>query len=314
MNVWNFCMLLSIFIWSLLFKLEVFAILLIITAFYFFMTFLKQRNCFLDLTQKIWMTAFDEPGDPTLYASIEIDLTNVDSFIELYNETGPETKLTYSHFGLLSIARCLRESHLASKLSFDAYSIDKHVDLGLIVDVEGSNISALVMNHCDSKSLADISSFINTKIKMAKTNKIKQINFQNKIMGYFPSYISKMVMQIGLFMLSDVGIKLYPLTPKQSPRLHGAVSNITAYKIHDAYTALTAIAKLELIAVMGSPVVRPLVVGGDILPRKTMIIDLTIDSRYINVEKCALLTPQIKEYWENPSHYQYLLKQNFNKI
>jgi len=286
----------------------------LIACFYFFMAFLKQKECFTGLAQKIWMTAFDESGDPTLYASIEIDLTNVDNFISEYNQMHPETKLTYSHFGLMSIARSLRECKLASKISFDAYSLDRHVDLGLIVDVEGANVTALVMNHCDSKSLPDIASFINKKIKMAKTHKIKQINFQNKIMGFFPSYISKMVMQIGLFMLSDVGIKLYPLTPKQSPRLNAAVSNVSAYKIHDAYSALTAITKLEIIAVMGSPVVRPLVVDGKIQPRKTMIIDLTIDARYINVQQCAILAPRIKECWENSVHYQHLVKHRVNKI
>jgi pyruvate/2-oxoglutarate dehydrogenase complex dihydrolipoamide acyltransferase (E2) component len=303
-------LLLSIFIWSLLFKIEVFIIFLLIAAFYFLMAFWRQNEHFNSLTQKIRMTAFDESGDPTLYASVEIDLTNADAFLNEYNQRSPETKLTYSHFGLMGLSRALSESKLASKLSFDAFSIDNHVDLGLIVDVEGENITALVMNKCDSRSLPEIASFINTKIKLAKSRKIKQINFQNKIINFFPSYVSKVIMQIGIFILSDVGIKLHSLAPKQSPRLHAAVSNISAFNIHDAYSALTAIAKLEIIAVMGAPVMRPVVVDGKIEPRKTMTIDLTVDARYINVEQCAVLIPRIKECWENPSIYEHLLKNN----
>jgi len=307
MSIWYFSMIFAIAIWSLLFNIKVFAILLVVCAFYFGCAIYYQVRYPNSIDQKIRLLAFDDSGDPTLYLSIDIDLTNVDSFLKSYNENRASEKLTYSHFGVSSLAKSLSALDLNGKIAFGAYSSDNRVDMGLLVDVNGSNLNVLLMNDCDKKSLPEICSFFNNKIKLAKLQKIKQINAQNKLMSFLPSYVSKIIMSFGLFILSDLGWHLYPLTPKQSPRIHAAVSNISVSSIHHVYTALAAITKLEVIAVLAAPLVKPLVVDGKIEMRRTMTIDLTIDARFINVEQSAALASKIKQYWEDPSNFIHLL-------
>jgi hypothetical protein len=308
MSIWYTGMIIATVVWSLLFKIQVFGIFLAICIVYFaYATFYQIQYPNL-IDQKIRMSAFDDSGDPTLYASVEIDLTNVDDFLKCYNENRTTEKLTYSHFGVSSIAKSLSALQLGSKMAFGAHSCDNHVDAGLLVDINGSNLSVLLMNDCDRKSIPEICTFFNNKIKLAKSGKIRQINAQNKLMAYFPSYVSKFIMSFGLFIISDLGIHLYPLTPKQSPRIHCAISNISVSNIHHVYTALAAITKLEVIAVLAAPLYKPLVVDGKIEMRRTMTIDLTIDARFINIEQCAILVPKIKEYWEDTSNYSHLIE------
>jgi len=307
MSIWYFGLIFATAIWSLLFNLELLAIFIAVCLIYFAFAFYYQVRYPNSIDQKLRVTTFDDSGDPTLYLSIDIDLTNVDAFLKSYNENRASEKLTYSHFGVDSLAKSLAALQLNGKMSFGSYQSDSRVDMGLLVDINGTNLSVLLMNECDKKSLPEICNFFNNKIKLAKSQKIKQINAQNNLMSFMPSYVSKVIMSFGLFLLADLAWYLPPITPKQSPRIHGAVSNISVSDIHNVYTALAAITKLEVIAVLLAPQIRPVVVDGKIEMRRTMIITLTIDARFINIEQSAMLSAMIKNYWEDPSTYVHLL-------
>lgn len=119
MNVVTFCLLIATFIWSIVVEHAVLGIFVTILAVYLGLSMYSQRRSLTSLNRKLQISAYNEPGDPSCFAKIPIDLEAADKFLAKYNAENPDEKLSYTTIALKAIGEGLSGSRkINGKLCF----------------------------------------------------------------------------------------------------------------------------------------------------------------------------------------------------
>ena len=309
MSIWTVAFFLALLIWSILYQQLIFLIYTVILAIYLAVGALKRGSTPVDPVQKLKAVTSNAPGQPNMLVSVEIDLENADNYLKEYNSRNPPFKVTYTHISVASLGVAFDKSQKAGKLAFGEFFPAKSVELVVIVDVEGKDIGALVAKDTQNKTPPEMAAFLNGKIKLMKANKMKAFNMQNKILGLFPSFLLKILLRIGVFMLYDLELTIPYLASNKNSASFGAVSNITESHITHVHSALVSFTKVEVIMVISAPQLRPVVHEGEIQVRKMNTINMTFDSRFVDIFDACELVDHVKDYWENKERFDELLKQ-----
>jgi len=304
MNYLSFSLLLSTFVWSIIYNHSLLAIYLIVFGLYFLANIYLTIRYPGTLRSKIRIATWNDSGDPTVWGRVEIDMTLIDAFLENYNSKHSHDKLTYTvifakAFGKgLSVAR-----HLAGKIAFGNFIPSDSVDLSVLCDVEGSNLANILVEGCDRYSLTELNKQIKSKVKALKLGKDKDFNNQVKTGDFTPSFLVGLILTVTSWICYDLGLPFPPLRMKENNYGTGILTNVTAFNVEDCFAPHVPFLKTIAVAVMNTPQQKPIVVDGKIVIRRVMNLNIAYDHRFADGSDCVKMLKAIEAVFKNPTDY-----------
>lgn len=127
------------------------------------------------MRKKISLTAFEDPGDPSVYVKIPVNCDKVDSFLKNYNNKNPNKKLSYTIIGIKSIGEIMKKS-FSNKIAFGQL-VPIKPKLAVLVDVDGKNLANLMIENFEKQTLPEIKEQLKGKISKFKNKKDKDFNY-----------------------------------------------------------------------------------------------------------------------------------------
>ena len=304
MNVWAFGLLLSIFIWSLLYAQSLVVIYLIVLGLYTAMNFYYQQWSLNTFRRKVQIATWNDSGDPSVFGRIEVDMTKIDAFMEKHNAENPDSKLTYTVIFARALGHGLGSSEkLCGKICFGQFIPQASVDISVLVDIQGQNLANVVLTGCNTNTFTELNNQLRNAVKDTKSGNNREFNKQMNTMAYLPSFVIQAVLRVTSWLCYDLGLDIPLLKAKKHHYGFGILTNVTAFNVYDASAPLVPFTKSVVVALMNTPKERPIVVNGQIEIRKVMNFNLTYDHRFGDGVDAVKMLQAVTNVCENPENY-----------
>lgn len=254
--------------------------------------------------RKLQIATWNEGGDPSIFTRLEIDMTNIDAFLDNYNEANSENKMSYTVIFAKAIGLALASTKKScGKISFGQFIPAKSVDISVLVDIQGENLANFVLKGCEEASLRDLMVQSKEQIKMLKTHKNQDFNLQVKMFGLIPTFILQKIIELSSACVYNLGIPLPCLKIKKDNFGYAILTNVSGFNVHDSFGPLVPFMKTVVTAMMNTPVLKPVVVNNKIEIRKIMNFNITTDHRFIDGSDSVKIFAKFFEVVSNPASY-----------
>ena len=178
MNFLTFSMMASILAYHFSHNFQFFLIWGAMIVFYF-MSNRSINKKFPSSAHQIWKNiSFHDGGQPGIFSREEFDLTDVEIFLDKWNNEHPNEKITLSHLMVKGMASVLSYTKRnCGVITFGHFIPRESVDIGLLVDIDGKNLGNVKIKDANSCSLREISAQLKQTVSKMKKGKdlVRQI-------------------------------------------------------------------------------------------------------------------------------------------
>lgn len=304
MNFFGFGLIFSIWIWQALNNWTFFIFWFTIVGVYLYKNLQYNKKWPNSAYQKWRLSCFKDGGDPCVYSKEEVDITNIEKFIEDFNQKNPNDKITMTHVvarGLGACLSCTGRNH--GLVQYGHFTPVESVDISVLVDIGGNNLGAVVVKNCQKATLQEISQQLKGSISKLKTGKDEKFNEQVKILSNIPSSITQLISRFVSFLAYDLGLDVPAFKLEKVPFGMCILTNVSGMNIEDSTPPLVPFMKPVCVTVMNKPVFKPVVIDGKIEIRKIMNLNCSFDHRFADGCDAAKMFAAMRVVFNNPENY-----------
>jgi pyruvate/2-oxoglutarate dehydrogenase complex dihydrolipoamide acyltransferase (E2) component len=250
--------------------------------------------------RKVAATIYRKPVDSKVLGNAEVDVTELEEFINLKRRQG--IKITLTHIFILIVARALKYEvpELNTFIRRGKVVMRDHVDAMVSVLVEDMGMSSVKISDADTLNLTGLADVMNEKIKELRTGKeskaMRMKGFLATIPWPFRIWIFKLVRRITM----DWGIDIPGLGLSGESFGSFVVTNIGSIGLDMGYPALFPTSNVAIVFVMGGVSKKPVVVNDEIVIRRMMSIGAALDHRIVDAIHGGRLFKYIRQVVRNP--------------
>ena len=257
-------------------------------------------NDFNTAWRKTASTIYQKPNDSKIFGSVEVDITELETYIQQQRKAG--VKITLTHFFLLATARALRD---------EVPEFNTYVKRGTIVPFPSidATVSVLMANgemgsvkiqHIDKHTLATLAEALRQAIQEAQKGddkSKKQKEMLARIPWPFRDYVYRLIRYVTVrlgWTIPSLGL---------SANNFGAffLSNIGSIGLDMGYPALFPSANVSFVLILGGVSQKPWVVNGQVVPRTILSLGAALDHRVVDASHGGKLFKYLKKMITNPS-------------
>ena len=296
MNILVNGVILSLYIWSILYNRYLLITYIIVLCCYFVIAYIKSKKALKLTRRKIQIATWNDTGNPTCFAELKLSLENTDEYITEFNKKNPKTPINYSHCVLKSVARAIEINN--GKICFGNYIKEESVNLCLILDMKDDKFEYIIVENCNKLSMLDIAKQVHFKIKH---NDKKSFFFNmNKIdfFKYIPTWIVQCYLILFSYISYDLNISIPFLGLKKNHFGFGLVINTEPYKIDNIFFPLSYLTKSLVVATINSPKLVAVVREGKVVSENKVNLNITYDHRFADGSDCFKMVRKLHETWD----------------
>jgi pyruvate/2-oxoglutarate dehydrogenase complex dihydrolipoamide acyltransferase (E2) component len=250
--------------------------------------------------RKVASTIYRKPVDSKIFGSVEIDVTDLEEFVNRKRNEG--LKITLTHVFILIVARALRYEVPELNTFIRRGNVVKrdHVDAMISVLIEDRELSSVKIEDADNMSLRELADIMQEKIKKSRDgneNKTMRMKgFLATIPWPFRVWIFRFIKRITI----DWGLKIPALGLSGESFGSFVISNIGSIGLDMGYPALFPTSNVAIVFVMGGVSKKPVVVDDQVVIRRIMSLGAALDHRVVDAVHGGKLFKYIKQAIKNP--------------
>ena len=301
MHIFKFTAFASVFVYALLIDWTLLMIQLAILAVYYVFSWIISKKHFTSIRKKTSLATWNSPGDPSVFNNLEVDASLLDAFIEKYNSSNPDSKISYTHIGLKAMGYALKSvKNLNSTIAFGNFVPIDDIDISCLVDVGGVNLATMVVKKCDKSSVSEIKTQMNGKVAAYKKKKDGDFNKQMSIINSFHSSIVGFLLEVSSFVSYAIGREIKVLRIKKNSFGTALFTNVSSMEIYNSFAPLVPFTKAMCVVLMCKPRMRAMVdENGSFVAKKIMNINVTFDHRYCDGVHASVIIKNMYYFFKN---------------
>ena len=251
--------------------------------------------------RRVASSIYRRPVDSKIFGSVEMDVTDLESYITGLRKKG--VKVTLTHFFTLAVARALREEvpELNCYIRRGSVIRRKSIDAMVSVLLNGSEMSSVRVNNADSLTLAESAIVINDQVKETRSGKedrtMRSKGFIAAIPWPFRGWIFNMIRRITL----GWGLSIPSLGLSANNFGSFVISNIGSIGLDTGYPALFPTSNVSFVMILGGVSKKPVVVDDQVVVRRVITLSTAIDHRVVDAWHGGVLFRYLKRVVANPS-------------
>jgi len=250
--------------------------------------------------RKVASSIYRRPTDSKIFGSVEIDITDLETFIAEKRKSG--VKATLTHVFILAAARALKQEvpEMNTYIKRGNVVMRKHIDVIVSVLLRDSKMGSVLIKDADMLTLQDLIKVMKDEInKSRKGEENKTMQMKDKLAripwplrGWVYRGIKTVTMDWG-FSFPSLGL---------SANSFGSfiVSNIGSLGLDMGYPALFPSSNVSFVLILGGVNRKPAVVDEQIVPRTILSLGAALDHRVVDASHGGLLFSYLKKVVKNP--------------
>jgi pyruvate/2-oxoglutarate dehydrogenase complex dihydrolipoamide acyltransferase (E2) component len=240
--------------------------------------------------RKIAMGTWNTVGDPSVYASLEIEMTAANRFMaELSEASG--IKITPSHLVGKVVAQVLEaRPEINGMIRFSRIYLREQVDIFYQVNVPGggdhvsqADLSGTVVRRAEKLSVVEIAQALRAKVEEIRQGRDREITAAKNMMRLVPWWLIKTVLNLTSFLTYTLNLNLGWAGIPKDPFGSVMITNVGSLGGNmEAWAPLVPYSRVPLLLTVGPVLDRPWVVDGRVEVRPVMKIGVTFDHRFMD--------------------------------
>ncbi|MGB5696488.1 MAG: 2-oxo acid dehydrogenase subunit E2 [Polyangiales bacterium] len=256
--------------------------------------------------------AWSPPDDPTIYGTIDLDMTEALAFLPKESERAGE-HLTVTHLVTKAIADTLGAHPECNCVIRRGRIFERDdVDISVLVAVppgdagheQEADLSEALVRRADRKSIAEIAKEIREGARKVRKHEDPLLERTKKLFDLMPPAVMGPMLRLVARLQYDFNLDLSAVGIPNDPFGSAIVTSVGVLGISEAFPPLLTFTRVPAILAVGAVEQKPGVRDGQVVVVPTMRIAATFDHRVIDGFQGGKLAKTFKEIMQDPgAHY-----------
>jgi pyruvate dehydrogenase E2 component (dihydrolipoamide acetyltransferase) len=259
---------------------------------------MKDASSFRRIAAGMW----HHPNDPTIYGSMDVDVTNTLRFIERFRQERG-VRLSVTHIVTRAVAHAFaRHPDLNAKVRlWGRLEQRDSVDLFVSVSTEGGrDLSGARVERAEALSLEEIVAEVSHRARSVREGDDKDYARSRDLFRRLPWWLARPALRCTDFLTNELHLHLPSLGMPRDAFGTAIVTNVGMFGVDTAFAPFMPVARCPMILLVTEVRQRPWVVGDTVVPRPVLRLCGTFDHRVIDGYHAGLLAKEIRALVENP--------------
>ncbi|MCC6722536.1 MAG: 2-oxo acid dehydrogenase subunit E2 [Bacteroidia bacterium] len=244
-------------------------------------------------------TIYKKSVDSKLFGSVEIDITDLEKFIDQKRKTG--LKVTLTHIIFLATAKAVKEiPQLNTYVKRGKICPQNSIDGTISVLLKNGEMGSVRIENANELNLSEVVEISRKKIKSARKGIENKTMKLKSAFSFVPWPLNKWIAEILRNLVTNWGLSIPKLGISSNTFGSFFLTNIGSVGLNVGYPALMPYANVSFVLVMGGCSIKPWVVNGEIVPRKILNMSAALDHRVVDASHAGKLFSYLKHAINNP--------------
>ena len=254
--------------------------------------------------RRIALHTWPAPRDPTVYSTLQIDMTQGLRFLERVRaESG--THVTVTHLVAKAIGNALgrypeTNAIIRGRWIYQRESVDVFVQVSTD---DGEDLSGTKVTRVDEKSLVEVARELQQRAERIRAHRDPELETTKRMLDGLPHWLLGWMLKLTEFATHGLGLNLSRFGIKPDPFGTAMVSNVGTFGIDWALAPLVPFSRCPIVLLVGTVQPRPLVVAGEVVARPVLIVGTTFDHRLLDGAQAGRLAKVVTEILSDPEKY-----------
>ncbi len=253
--------------------------------------------------RKIAVNAWDQPNYSTIYSRVELGLENVNRYLKDYN-SAHLTQVTLTDFVGKVCGKILEENNLlnCSVVGREIYE-RKNIDVFFHIsfnDRHGENLTGLVIEKINIKTLKEISREIKRKVIAVQRGTDSNFNSIKKSLDWIPELFIPAVLKLLTFFQYRLNLWSKFLGTSRDSFGSIMVSNVGTFDVEEAFVPFANFTHTFAICSIGKPQKKATVSENQIVIQEMVTLCWTLDHRIVDGSSAGKMLQSLKNYFHHP--------------
>ncbi|MCR4316419.1 MAG: 2-oxo acid dehydrogenase subunit E2 [Planctomycetes bacterium] len=265
-----------------------------------------RRHKNLSSWRQIALHAWDEPGDPSVYGFVELDVKEAQDYIKMLRETTGE-KVTLTHLVAKAIGYGLSQMPEVNGMVIRRkIFLREKISVLAMVDIAkgGSDLSGAKIDEVDKLSVSGIAQGLRQRAEKIKALEDEDLAKTKGILNRVPNFMIGTILKLTTWLQYSLGFDLSWMGLKPDPYGSAWLTNVANFGMPAGLAPLIRFSKTPLVLCMGEVRDKPWVVeeNGEkrVAIRPVLTLGGTFDHRMMDGVQCGKLAACIFKVIEHP--------------
>lgn len=248
---------------------------------------------------------YHKPKDSKIYGAVEIDVTELESYVSKKRREG--LKITLTHIFTLAVARAIKNEVPELNCYFKRGNIVQRdqVDAMVSVLVKDIEMSSVRINNVDQLNLTELAEKLSKGIKEIRTGlESDTMQMKNKL-ARIPWPLRHWIINIIKWLTVHLGISMPSVGLNSDNFGSFVITNIGSLGLDTGYPSLFPISNVAMVFVLGGVSKKPVVINDKIEIRRIINLSATLDHRLVDGIHGGKLFKVLKEFARNPEKLEH---------
>lgn len=253
--------------------------------------------------RRLALATWSPPDNPTVYGTIEVDMTDSLALIERMREADG-THVTVTHLVAKALALGLRDYPDGNGLIIGRrlYTRDEVDIFCQVASEDGRDLSGVKLCSVDRMPLRDIAQQLNSRVAQVRARKDREVEKSKATLARIPDWLLGPAMRTVSYLTYDLGLDLSRFGVAYDQFGSAMVTSIGLVDagLGMALAPLVPFSRVPIVVLVNNIQRRPAVVGDQILIRPMLTLGCTFDHRFIDGVTGARIAASLRRALTHP--------------
>lgn len=253
--------------------------------------------------RRLAMVTWSPPDNPTVYGTIEVDMTESLALIKRMRES-EGVHVTVTHLVAKALALGLRDYPHGNGLVIGRrlYQRDEVDIFCQVASEDGQDLSGVKLKSVDRMSLKEIAEQLNARVAQVRARKDREVEKSKATLSKIPDWLLGPAMKALSYLTYDLGLDLSRFGVAYDQFGSAMVTSIGSIDagLGLALAPLVPFSRVPIVVLVNNVQRRPAVVGDEIQIRPILTLGCTFDHRFIDGVTGARIAASLRRALTHP--------------
>ncbi|HNX66309.1 MAG TPA: 2-oxo acid dehydrogenase subunit E2 [Bacteroidales bacterium] len=253
--------------------------------------------------RRVASTIYKKPTDSKILGGVELDVTDLESFISEKRREGH--KITLTHFFVMTLARAIKEEipEFNTYVRRGRILPRPSIDVAVSVLRSDGNMTSVIVPDAGNLSFDELEKYMNTEISRSRKGNESEAMQGKNFLARLPWPLRNWFYKTYRVLTLNWGVSIPGLG--MAPNRNGSflLTNIGTLGLDYGFPALLPTSNFSFVLVMGGIQKKPVVINDSVAIRRIMSVTIAIDHRMADASHGALLFRYMKQAIRNPERF-----------
>ncbi len=266
---------------------------------------MEQQNDLNNNWRRVATAVYKKPTDAKILGAVEIDITEVEEFIQKKRNEG--LRITLTHVFTLIIARALKVEvpELNVFIRRGKVILRPTIEASVSVLLKDQQLSSVLVRQADTLTLRELADELMKGIRNSRSGTENKTMKMKAFLGSIPWPLRSWIFRFMKFLTINLGISIQSLGLSASSFGSFVISNIGSLGLDAGFPALFPVSNVSFVMILGGVSTKPWIVDGKIVPRRILWLGSALDHRAVDGSHGGKLFRYIREVLRNPDQLEH---------